>query len=218
MGDPKQRPTLTEDEMAAMWANIEDQEDLLNRLEDCFDIGKKPKPYQGPAECPTPFKETERLAMGGDPSSQFNLSLAHFKGDGVSQDSEQGAYWLLQAAENGFAPAEYNVGCYCRDREIEPNEQEAHAWFLKAAKQNFGPAQFNLGIMYGNAKQFIAAYAWLYLAEQNHVQDAKENRKQVASFLSAEDLNTARCAAAAWMMDFRDIPRAEPVTNIIGEK
>jgi uncharacterized protein len=111
---------------------------------------------------------------------------------------------MLQAAENGFAPAEYNVGCYWRDRETEPNEQEAQAWFLKAAKQNFGPAQFNLGILYGNAENFVAAYAWFYLAERNRVDAAKENRRKVASFLNTEELNTARRSAAAWMMDFKE--------------
>jgi TPR repeat protein len=109
---------------------------------------------------------------------------------------------LLQAAENGFAPAQYNVGCYWRDK-ADPNHHEAYSWFKKAAEQNYGPAQFNLGILCGNAGNYAAAYVWLYLAEHNRVDKAKEYREKVASSLSQEDLNAARLSVSAWMAGFR---------------
>jgi hypothetical protein len=185
------------------WAYIEEQEAMLNQVEDIFaKVRKKPKPHEGLAECPTPFKETERLAKDGDPISQFNLSIAYSNGDGVSRDADKAAYWLLESAENGFAPAQYNTGCYWRDKS-DPNHQEAYSWFKKAAEQNYGPAQFNLGILSGNAGNYAAAYVWLYLAEQNRVEKAKENREKAASLLSKEDLNAAQLSVSAWMARFR---------------
>lgn len=201
MNDPQaNHPFRSEEEM---WAYIEEQEGLLNQLDDIFaNAHKKPKPHEALPECPTPFHETERLAKEGDAISQFNLSIAYRNGDGVSKDPDKAAYWLLQSAENCFAPAQYNIGCYWRDKS-KPNLQHAYSWFKKAAEQNYGPAQFNLGILYGNAGNYAAAYVWLYLAEQNRIDKAKENREEAASFLNKEDLNAARLSVSAWLSDFR---------------
>src|SRR5437899_3074987 len=108
--DPKKPSFKSEDQM---WAHIEEQEDILNQLDDVFaKVKKKPKPHEGIPESPTPFKETERFARNGDPISQYNLSMAYANGDGVIRDSEAAEYWLLESARNGFAPAQYNIGCH----------------------------------------------------------------------------------------------------------
>ena len=80
--------------------------------------------------------------------------------------------------------------------------EKAFEWFMRAAKQNFGPAQFHLGFLYGNAGDYLRAYAWFYLAEQNRVQEARENRKKAAAFLSKDDLNDARLAVCALTTNF----------------
>jgi hypothetical protein len=182
-----------------MFSYIEDQEGILDQLDDA--LGKKtPKPHEGIVEAPTPFRETERLAIQGDRTSQYNLAIAYSNGDGATRDLETAEYWLSQAAENGFAPAQYNIGCYCQD---SGELQKAFDWFMMAAKQNFGPAQFNLGVLCGKAGDYARAYIWFSLASRNRVEHAGENRNQAASFLSKEDLNQARLAVSAMMMDQR---------------
>ncbi len=109
-GNEANQPAFNSEE--EMWAYIEEQDDILTQLEDAF---AKPKAHEGIPESPTPFSETLRLATEGDPISQFNLSIAYTRGDGVSQDSEKAGHWLLRSAGNGFAPAQHNVGCYWQD-------------------------------------------------------------------------------------------------------
>lgn len=177
-------------------------EDILNRLEAAFaKVKKKPKPFEGLPESPTPFADTLRRAREGDPVSQYNLSTAYKKGDGVAQDSDAARYWLLQSADNGFPPALYDIGCYLMNLE---DRQNALVWFMLAAKQNFGPAQFNVGILCGTAGDYLRAYVWLYLAEQNRVEKARENRQKAATFLSSEELTEARRGVSAMMMDFKN--------------
>lgn len=212
MSDAK-RPSFKSDE--ELWAYIEEQEALLNQLDDAFSkVKKKPRPHEGTPESPTPFKETERLAMQGDAISQYNLSVSYLNGDGVVRDIERSAQWLLKSAEAGFAPAEYNIGCHWQERKDITN---AHAWFLKSAKQNFGPAQFNLGNMYGRSGDFLRAYVWFYLAEQNRIEKAKENRETVAARLSKDELNNARMLVSAEMMAFTHLDATQtnplPLSN-----
>lgn len=74
---------------------------------------------------------------------------------------------------------------------------------MRAAKQNFGPAQFHIGVC-GNSGDYAKAYVWFYLAEQNRVDGARGNLEKVVSLLSKEELNGARLAVSALMMDFRE--------------
>ena len=198
MSDPKAKPSFNSEE--EIWAYIEEQEALVNKARDIF--RRNPKQEDGLREAPASVREMEQLASDGDPIAQFNLSVAYSKGEGVTRNAETAARWLLEAAGNGFAPAQYNVGCYWRDKP-DPDIESARAWFKRAAEQNFGPAQLNLGILYGNAGNYVAAYTWFYLAEQNRMDNAKPNREKAASFLTSEELNVARLAVSAWMLDFR---------------
>jgi TPR repeat protein len=198
-GDAK-KPSFKSDE--ELWAYIEEQEALLNRLDDIFSKARrKPKPHQGLSEAPAPFVEMEHLAREGNPDAQFNLSVAYKAGNGVAQDLEKAADWLLKSAEAGFPPAQYNIGHYwleARDKE------KAFDWFMRAAKQNYGPAQFHIGALCGNSGDYVRAYVWSYLALQNHVNEARGNLEKVMSLLSNKELNEGRSAVSALMMDFRE--------------
>jgi|SRR5579872_2045488 len=197
-GDAK--PSFKSDK--EFWEYVEEQEALLNQLDDVFSkVGKKQNPHEGPSEAPTPFAEMERLAREGNPAAQFNLSVAYKTGDGVAQDLEKAAAWLLKSAEAGFPPAQYSVGHYW----LEANDKEkAFDWFMMAAKQNYGPAQFHIGAVCGNSGDYVRAYVWSYLAKHNRVDEARDNVEKSASLLSEEELNEARVAVSALMVDFRE--------------
>jgi TPR repeat protein len=197
-GDAK-RPSFKSDE--ELWAYIEEQEALLNQFGDVFSkVRKKPKPHEGVSEAPAPFTEMERLAKEGNSTAQFNLSVAYKAGDGVAQDLEKAASWLLKSAENGFPPAQYNIGHYWLEAK---DKAKAFDWFMRAARQNYGPAQFHIGALCGNSGDYVRAYVWSYIAQQNHVDEARGNLEKVTSLLSKDDLNEARLLVSAVMMDFR---------------
>jgi TPR repeat protein len=198
-GDSK-KPSFKSDE--EMWAYIEEQEALINQFNDVFSKArKKPKPHEGLSEVPAPFTEMEQLARDGNPTAQFNLSVAYNAGDGVARDLEEAASWLFKSAEAGFPPAQYNVG----HRWLEAKDKEkAFDWFMRAAKQNYGPAQFHIGALYGNSGDYVRAYVWSYVAQLNRVDEARGNLEKIVSLLSKEELNDARYAVSALMMDFRE--------------
>jgi TPR repeat protein len=197
--DAKTPPVKSDDEM---WAYIEEQERILNQMDDVFSKARsKRKPHQGLSEAPVPVTEMERIARQGDPAAQFNLSVAFKAGDGVTRDLEKAAAWLLKAAEGGLPAAEYNIGHNWL--ELKENEK-AFDWFMRAAKQNFGPAQFHIGALYGNSGDYVRAYVWSYLAENNRIEGARGNLERAAALLSKEELNDARIAVSAMMMRFRE--------------
>ena len=64
-------------------------------------------------------------------------------------DLDQSARWFREAAEQGFAPAQFNLGnAYKHGRGVARDERLANAWWLHATEQEFAPAQFNLGTQY----------------------------------------------------------------------
>ncbi|HWZ34165.1 MAG TPA: tetratricopeptide repeat protein [Bryobacteraceae bacterium] len=196
MSEDAKKPSFKSDD--EMWAYIEEQETLLNQLDDVF--LKKPKPHDGLPEAPAPFKEMERLALDGNPSAQYNLSIAYRNGDGVTRDFEKSAHWLLKAAEAGFAPAEFDIGCHWLDAK---KTDDAFRWFMKAARQNYGPAQFNIGTICGKSGNYSRAYCWFYLAEQNRVDGARHNREIAAARLSKEEMDRTRIDLSILMTDLR---------------
>jgi hypothetical protein len=109
----------------------------------------------------------------------FNLSAMYTRGEGVEKDAVQAVHWCRKAAEQGFAQAQYNLGCMYDERGDEYGEgvekdavQAAH-WWQKAAVQEYAAAQYNLGLMYrvgkGVKKDAVqAAHWWQKAAVQGH--------------------------------------------------
>ena len=46
-----------------------------------------------------------KAAEQGDAEAQYNLGLAYWLGDGISEDKPQAVYWWSKAAEQGNADA-----------------------------------------------------------------------------------------------------------------
>lgn len=78
------------------------------------------------------------------------------------------------AAENGYAPAQNDLGvCYIAGEGVQPDYSQATMWFSKAAEQNFAAAQYNLGFCYYNGygvkEDFTLAVEYFRkAAEQNY--------------------------------------------------
>ena len=105
---------------------------------------------------PAALKEFKALATSGNAEAQFYLGQMYDNSEGTAQDYqqiiarvEQASIWYRKAAEQGYAPAQTNLGIILESGgRVERNYKEAALWYRKAAAQGDSAAQFNLGIMY----------------------------------------------------------------------
>lgn len=120
--------------------------------------------------------ELKAKAEQGDAAAQCELGLSYSKGDGVEQDEQEGVKWLIKAAEQGHADAQYWLGRrYLHGR---LNVQEATKWFLKAAEQGHAGAQYWLGRCYqlgaGVEKDELKAVEWYRKAAEQRYKIAQQ--------------------------------------------
>ncbi len=60
----------------------------------------------------------------------------------MKQDKPESVKWYRKSAEQGFAPAQYNLGvAYFFGDGTKENKSEAIKWYLKSAEQDFALAQ-----------------------------------------------------------------------------
>ena len=83
--------------------------------------------------------------------------------------SAQAAAWFRQAAQRGFARAQYNLGVlYANGDGVPRDASQAAQWFRQAANQEDPKAQYNLGLLYaegvGVSQDYGEAYVWFTLA------------------------------------------------------
>ena len=66
----------------------------------------------------------------------------------------------LQAAKQGYAPAQYNLGLmYTQGQGVRQDYVEAVKWYRKAAEQGHVDAQVNLGGLYADGRGVRQDYA-----------------------------------------------------------
>jgi TPR repeat protein len=92
----------------------------------------------------------------------------------LAPDYAEAEKWLRLAADQGFAPAQYNLGVYQVVHHVPPDYAEAAKWYRKAAEQGHAEAQYQLGLYWSSshapAPDFAEAAKWLGLAAgQGHV-------------------------------------------------
>jgi TPR repeat protein len=71
-------------------------------------------------------------------TARFNLGMAYYNGDGVSQDSVKAAQWLQVAEKQNFAEAQYVLGRLLTegDEKLPKNLSQGIYFLRKAADQN----------------------------------------------------------------------------------
>ena len=108
--------------------------------------------------------------VGFAEAGPFEDGLAAYEDGDISEAVK---LWR-QAAEQGNAKAQYELGVFYADGEGVPQDYaEAAKWFRLAAEQGYADAQFNLGIAYAEGKgvpqdRAEAAGWWRLAAEQSH--------------------------------------------------
>ena len=91
--------------------------------------------------------------------------MIYYRGEGVTQDNEQAAYWYGNAAIQGVAEAQYALGYnYQYGEGVTKDYKQAVDWYRKAANQGYDYAENNLGYMYhmgyGVTKDYKQAEYW----------------------------------------------------------
>ncbi len=137
-------------------------------------------------------------AEQGDPESQHDLGFrfwfehlarelggvpeepSGFDEYGNHELAEEALKWFRKAAEQGYAPAEHNLGLmYDKGQGVPQDYQEALKWYRKAAEQGHAPGQFCLGLMYdegqGVPQDYQEALKWYRKAAEQGDARAQNN-------------------------------------------
>lgn len=103
-------------------------------------------------------------AEAGDPIAQNVVGMAYKYGRVTQQDHSSSLHWFLQAARQGDADAQFNLGriygkatggVYGRQRAAPRDDVAAAHWYRSAAEQNYAPAQRNLADMYAEGSPSV---------------------------------------------------------------
>lgn len=86
----------------------------------------------------------------------------------------------LQAAGQGYAAAQYNLGLmYDQGRGVRQDDAQAVQWYRKAAEQGDAEAQFNLGVMHADGRGVrqdpVQAEQWYRKAAEQGYANAQYN-------------------------------------------
>jgi len=95
------------------------------------------------------FAAVQKKAEAKDAEAQTALASCYDLGQHVQPDGKQSMHWLTEAANQGYAPAEYELGrIYLYGRGVPADYAKALIWERKAAEQSDARAQRDLAFMY----------------------------------------------------------------------
>jgi TPR repeat protein len=92
------------------------------------------------------------LAKEENPQAQFNVALMYEKGRGVRQDTAEAMRWYEKAAQNGYAPAAYNLAVLLEHTGDAHAKEKARYWYEKAVEGGVKEAYNNLARLFFEGK------------------------------------------------------------------
>lgn len=125
----------------------------------------------------------------------FELGTIYEKGEQVPADAEQGLTMIRQASMLGSVAAQFDLGNrYESGTGVEVNRERARYYFRLCAAMGVGPCQFHLGRLLietpeGGHGDNVQAAAWLELASENRVPNARALAGETAAKLSPEQMD-----------------------------
>ena len=130
--------------------------------------------------CNVSAQTLKERAESGDKIAQYEYAyklLTRYKSAPL-EDVESAVYWYRKSAEQGYAPAQCNLGyCYGRGQGVRQSYDQALFWYKKSAEQDNATAQYNLGIYYSNGwgvpKSEQNAFIWYKKAAEQGYADAE---------------------------------------------
>lgn len=148
--------------------------------------------------------ELEKLAGEGNPVAQNMLGNAAAAGRGGAKDYARAAKWYRQAADQGYAPAQNNLGWLYLEGGwgVSKDEAEALNWMHKAADQGYAIAQANLAWVYeggrGVNQDEARAYTWKRKAAESGYAPGEYNLG--VAFERGDGVPKDEAQAAAWYL------------------
>ena len=96
----------------------------------------------------------------------------------MERDEEKGASWLIKAASQGYARAQYLLAqCYLEGKGVRADSERALVLLRQAAEQGYPPAQRTMGQWYQEGKivprDKKKAAEWFRLAAEQGDQEAR---------------------------------------------
>ncbi len=133
----------------------------------------------GAGDYDTAIRHWQALIERGRPEGMFFMGVMYAEGKGVERDPARAFALYSQAAEKGFAPAQYNLANqYATGEGVDQDLGKAEHWWTQAAERGLLPAQLNLGNMYYHGatgeKNIALAKKWLTLAAAQGSAEAKQ--------------------------------------------
>ncbi len=107
-------------------------------------------------------------AAQGHAQAENNLAAYYENGwGGMPQDHDMAMFWLKEAADGGYALAQYTLAVFKLDGDAE-DQAQAVSLLISSAEQNFAKAQIRLALCYrhgtGVEKNQEMAISWLAMA------------------------------------------------------
>ncbi|HSK42852.1 MAG TPA: tetratricopeptide repeat protein [Candidatus Binatia bacterium] len=154
--------------------------------------------------CPrkaTDFGAIQQRAETNDPAAQMALASCYDLGMHVKPDGKESIRWITKAANQGYVPAEYELGrIYLYGRGINIDYANALVWESKAAEKGDPRAQRDLALMY--ERGFGVAADPAKAAEWNQKAAAQGNAEAQLHLAKAldegEGVNKDAKEARAW--------------------
>ncbi|MDB6166795.1 MAG: hcpC [Lacunisphaera sp.] len=140
-----------------------------------------PSAWSQPAAPAGELAQLRTRAEHEDLEAQNALGNAYTNAQfGVKVDFPEAYRWYKQAADKGYAPAQFNLGLvYELGRGLPADERQAFKYYLMSAEQGFAAAQFNVGNMYsagrGIGQDLFEANLWYKQAAEKGILEAQFN-------------------------------------------
>ena len=111
-----------------------------------------PSPMEPASQVTTEVPTLARPLRGEpqDPAFLYRLATDHLQGrNGKARSDAQAAIWFREAAEQGHAPSQVDLGnLYSQGSGVTQDDEQAVSWFLKAAQQGDARGRLFLGNMF----------------------------------------------------------------------
>ncbi|MEE4380246.1 MAG: tetratricopeptide repeat protein [Candidatus Competibacteraceae bacterium] len=147
-------------------------------------------------EIPPVLIELHKSAEAGNANAQLELGIRYATVNRVTTYELTALFWISQAAAQGYATAQYELGSYYT-LESSRDDEKAIKWLRSAAEQGHAPAQFSLGALYVVGRGVPAdpktAYTWLCLVADQGDVEAMLVRTDIANRMAEPELSREIC-------------------------
>jgi len=129
----------------------------------------------------------ESAAKQGEPQAQYALAMMYIHGDIEGAGMQQGKTWLVRAAQQNFAKAQYELGILLEKEGGDAKTYEH--WFNEAAQQGLKSAILHLITLYdarNTPENSQKAWQWMVKAEKQHLKPPASLKTSLLSHIQAQ--------------------------------